>query len=299
MGCFLACFGFKTKKKGRKSRNISSSVEQNHGSYLPLDSDVFIKLDTTEKHNALDSGIKGKTKEASTSKIKKKVSFNLNVEAYEPIQNEADINTFYLSDSEEEEKTKWEFNPETTSLMATLHYAQDSISSRIKSYPQNHRYHNCTDEIYEDIEDDDYELEDDLSSDEDKGDDHASTHGNDYDRDKNSVFRQNLRLKSEEIEGIESDRKKQALSVLSPVENLSQWRAVKAKVAPVRPEKENVELEQYYEQNTPKCHPEEERSLDFSDFKNTKNRRVFRRDQGCSSSTVAVEASLSNWLSLT
>ncbi|XP_075524381.1 uncharacterized protein LOC142556779 [Primulina tabacum] len=248
MGCFLACFGFNTNKKQRKSRNISSSVEQNHGSYLPLDSDVFIKRDTTEKHSALDSGIIEKAKEASRSKIKKKVGFNLNVEAYEPIHNhEEDINTLYLSDSEEEgEETKWEFNTDTTSLMATLHYAQDPISSRIKSYPQNHRYHNCcTDEIYEDGEDD-YELEDDLSSDEDKGDD-CGSHEND---EKNSVFRESLGLKNEGIEGIGSDlcakySKKHVLSVLSPVENLSQWKAVKAKVASVRREKENVELEEY------------------------------------------------------
>ncbi|XP_073301210.1 uncharacterized protein [Primulina huaijiensis] len=296
MGCFLACFGFNTNKKRRKSRNISSSVEQNHGSYLPLDSDVFIKLDTTEKHSALDSGIIEKAKEASRSKIKKKVSFNLNVEAYEPIHNhEEDINKLYLSDSEEEgEETKWEFNTDTTSLMATLHYAQDSISSRIKSYPQNHRYHNCcTDEIYEDG-DDDYELEDDLSSDEDKGDD-CGSHEND---EKNSVFRENLGLNNE---GIGSDlcakySKKQVLSVLSPVENLSQWKAVKAKVASVRREKENVELEEY-KQNTTKCHPKEEQSFDSCDFRNMKNWKVLR-DQRCIG-TVAVHDSLSNWLSLT
>ncbi|XP_073282670.1 uncharacterized protein [Primulina huaijiensis] len=296
MGCFLACFGFKTKKKRRKSRNISSSVEQSHGSYLALiDSDVFIKLDTTEKHNTLDSEIKEKPKEASISKIKNQVSFNLNVEAYEPIHNEEDINTF-LSDSEEEEQTKWEFNTETTSLMATLHFTQDSISSRInKSYPQNHRYRNCsTDEIYEE-EDDGYEFEDDLSSYEDKGDNYNSEND-----EKNSIFRQNLGSKNEEIEGIGSDlyandRKKHVLSVLSPVENLSQWKAVKAKVAPPRHEKENAVLDHEYEPNTPKCHPKEEHSLDPCALKNMKSLKVLG-DQGRS---VTVDASLSNWLRLT
>ncbi|XP_075507407.1 uncharacterized protein LOC142544233 [Primulina tabacum] len=241
----FSCMFWIQNEEERKSRNISSSVEQNHGSYLALDSDVFIKLDTTEKHNTLDSEIKEKPKEASISKIKNKVSFNLNVEAYEPIHNEEDISTF-LSDSEEEEQTKWEFNTETTSLMATLHFTQDSISSRInKSYAQSHRYRNCsTEEIYEE-ENDGYEFEDDLSSNEDKGDNYDSEND-----EKNSILRQNLGSKNEEIEGIGSDlyandRKKHVLSVLSPVENLSQWKAVKAKVAPLRHEKENAALDDF------------------------------------------------------
>ncbi|KZV43589.1 transcription initiation factor TFIID subunit 7-like [Dorcoceras hygrometricum] len=278
MGCFLACFGFKPKKKGRKSRNISSSAEQNHGRYLPLDSDVCTKFDTTEKHNALDSGIKEKAKEESRSRIKKKVRFNLNVVAYEPIHNEEDIN-IYVSDNEEEE-TRWEFNTETTSLMGTLHYAQDPIS-----YPQNHRYHNCsTDEIYEDVGGD-YELDNDMSSDEDYKEDKSNDCENDEEKSGH-----NLGLKNEEIKGIGSDlyakdrKSKHLLSVLSPVENLSQWKAVKARSAPLRPrEKENVALDEY-QQSTPSCRLK----LEDQCLKSSKSPKVLR-----------VDASLSNWLSLT
>lgn len=82
---------------------------------------------------------------------------------------------------------------------------------------------------------------------------------------------------------------------LTPVENLIKWKAVKAKVAPLRREKENVELDHEYDQNTPKCHPKEEQSLDPCAFKNMKIWKVLR-DQGRS---VTVDASLSNWLRLT
>ncbi|KAL0414258.1 UNVERIFIED_CONTAM: hypothetical protein Sradi_1627500 [Sesamum radiatum] len=146
MGCFLACFGFKKKKNRRKPGKKSPSLEHNHGSYIPLDYEASIKLDMDENHiSSSDScQLKVKGKEPSISKIKKKVTFNLNVKAYEPIPDDDDDIGTYLSEGEE--KTKWEFDAETKSM--GIQY----------SNPASYRYRNCRDSY--DDEDDELKIED-------------------------------------------------------------------------------------------------------------------------------------------
>lgn len=165
--------------------------------------------------------------------------FNLNVKAYEPIPDDDEV--------ESEEETG-------------LRYEEDVIAS---SYPASYRYHNCR---YSDSEEDG-DIDDD--EDEDEEDDFSSIQSDDVGSD-NDVKNQDQTSVEQRATESRSDVGRYVSSVLSPVENLSQWRAVKAKAAIVQPklQKENL---------IPSS------AAPHSDSK--------RR------SDVAVDASLSNWLS--
>ncbi|PIN11532.1 hypothetical protein CDL12_15857 [Handroanthus impetiginosus] len=214
MGCFLACFGFKKKKKRKKSAKESPSGEQNIVSYVPLDSDASIK----ENHFISKS-------HQQKEKPKKKVSFNLNVKAYEPIPNDDDNG----KDSYDE-----------------LKLDKDDLD-------------------FDDIgfEDSDEHIDDVCSN----GSDDVITNNIPDERNKSIDKAPDL----QRLQG--RDRSWYVLSVLNLVENLTQWKQVKAKAAKMHPkcEKENLVLK--LEDNSD--------SLDFKKIRN---------------SNVAVDASLSNWL---
>ncbi|GFQ08631.1 hypothetical protein PHJA_003007100 [Phtheirospermum japonicum] len=273
MGCFLTCFGFKKKKKSRRPGKKSHSAHQNHGNYVPLDSDVSIKLDIKEN--------KEKPKEPSKSKIKKKVSFNLNVKTYEPIPNDDDIIN-YLSDGEEE--TKWEFNTEAKST-STLHYTNSIATS--------YRYKNCRDS-YDDDGDDEFEFdENDLDFEESEDSDDEPDEISSNESDDNEVI--NNRVPGEEninieLQGLKSKVNGQyVFSVLNPVENLTQWKKLKAKAekGPMKFEKENLNSRLDEESFLGK-RPNSD-SLNFKKLRNYSNVPRF------SERTIAVDASFSNW----
>ncbi|XP_057781520.1 uncharacterized protein LOC130999858 [Salvia miltiorrhiza] len=189
MGCFLACFGFKEKKKKKLCNKNSSFVEQHNQGYVPLDSDTS----------------QLKEKPSSISKLKKKVRFNLNVKAYEAISHEV---ASYLSEEEEEEEE------EANNTAGSLHYEEDAIAS----YPASYRYQNCR--YSDDEEDEDEYIELDESENELDEDDVSSIYDDDDDVTKNI-----------EVQTTESRSNPQRYdsSVLTPIENLSQWREIKAK----------------------------------------------------------------------
>ncbi|XP_059632313.1 uncharacterized protein LOC132274959 [Cornus florida] len=299
MGCFLACFGYsKKRKKPRKpSSKILSGGDQRHGSYLPLDSVVATKPEFNNKG-----------KEGSSLRIRKKVSFNLNVKSYEPIPNDE---TSYFWDEEEEcEKNGGETATESAPLFLSK---RDSMGSKMGSYPLNYRYVNCRDS-YE--EEDNIELEeDDLDEDEDEDE---GSGGSDYGDDRETIQEFSTQfcslsmesqkmvtstqladdkaasldqgLKKVERNRIARDRSQYVHSVLNPVENLSQWKAVKARTTlPLKHQsKENLTLEQ--QQQLPTIlKPIVNSSSPFNykpDFSQSKP-----LVQG-----IAVDASLSNWL---
>lgn len=277
MGCFLACFGFSKKPKRRKPANKVLSPDQGHGSYKPLDSDVTTNLDITDNPSKSDSEFSIKGKERSILRIKKKVSFNLNIKAYEPLPNH-DF-TSYLSESEEE---KCEENKQETAKASN-----DSEASKTSSYPSNYRYQNCRDPY---DEDDDIKLEE---SDDDDIDDGDEEYDGDSDNSDNFKMCQeefseqfcSLSMDSEKrVTSVQlgddktnnlmpitasldqelkklglnhkaaRDRSQYVFSVLNPVENLTQWKAVKAKATPPlkQQRKENIELEQE-QQRIPLC----------------------------------------------
>ncbi|XP_055813751.1 histone H2A.Z-specific chaperone CHZ1 [Solanum dulcamara] len=268
MGCFLGCFGFTTKKQKRIKPCNKFQV---HQKYVPLDSAKEIIADSA------NSKPRDKPKESSKRKVKKKVSFNLDVKTYERIQD--DNNTTYFS--EEEEKTQREYNEQKT--------AKASLSM----YPSSHRYYNCNDSYEEedeitledsDIDDLDEEEEDYGVSDDDDddggGDEYNSLH----------IETENKYGNVEKLNKDESNEvgRNHRNSVLLPVENLTQWKAVKARGAQqVKQQKENI-IKLDGKQELPLIEKPVNHGADVNPKNNSKPKP---NEHG-----IPVDASLSNWL---
>lgn len=168
-----------------------------------------------------------KPKEQLSARVKKKVSFNLNVTAYKPLPKNAETD----EEIEEETASNFEENP-----------------LRNGPFPSNHRYQNCRDGY--DEEDDDVKLEDSDPDDEDIDDlndldEEYGFHcyGNDSGSPKEAEFSRKLSSFSQlyqdeyntDHEGNRNkrDRNRYVSSVLNPIENLSQWKEIKTREASV------------------------------------------------------------------
>lgn len=212
-----------------------------------------------------------KPKESSKPKVKKKVSFNLNVKAYERIQDD-DNNTTYFSD--EEEKTQCEYNE------------QETAKSSMSMYPSSYRYYNCNDEEDEitleesdidELDEEDYGVSDDDDDNEDGGDETENKFENDK------------RLNKDETNEVSQDnRNLYGNSVLLPVENLTQWKAVKARGAQqVKHQKENT-IKLDGKQEIPLLKKPVINCADLNPKENSKPKTRGHE--------IPVDASLSNWL---
>lgn len=231
--------------------------------------------------------IRENPKEQQKLKTRKKVSFNLNVQTYEPISN-----TYNLLEDEEEEKMGKNGGE----------VARGSLLSGTNSTSHsNYRYQNCRD-CYD--EEDDIAFEDsDLDDEEDEDDDdNEYDWESDIDGQRTSQDGFSKQFCSSSISsknGISSDpvvdenannamplSVRDIHSVLSPVENLSQWRAAKAKSVPQKNQrKENIGvLQEPSEPSVP--------------FRSNSN---FSSSPLCNQSKpllqeIKVDASLSSWL---
>lgn len=205
------------------------------------------------------------------------MSFNLNVQIYEPLPKEE--TSCHLDDDNKEEKMRNERDAGVSGL--------DSCKIKNGSFPSNHRYHNCV----ENFEDGD-EIESDLDyydEDDDEDEDDEFSSGDEFDED--ATQKESLEQVSidESEEKPARDRRQQVPSVLNPVENLSQWKAMKAKTAPIKHlRKENIELEQetsvpFASKTSSNLHP----SILVS--KQNQSKPPLLQE-------IAVDASLSNWL---
>ncbi|KAI4345872.1 hypothetical protein L6164_012960 [Bauhinia variegata] len=229
MGCFFQCFGLSKKRKRRKTlyRVLAAAADQKHGNYQTLDSSLTVNLAVKENAIVPFSDIRDECKEKTSVKSKKKkVSFNLNVQIYQPHPNAYKI---LDSDDDEEDGEKENGYESATSTM---------------QYPSNHRYYNCKDGY------DEEEEESHLFYDDDDDDDWDDGNAED---DEIEIGDQNTRRKeicdkscSSMAEDRSQDRSQYMDSVLRPVENLTQWKAMKAKVAAKskHKRKENVSSEQ-------------------------------------------------------
>lgn len=252
-------------------------------------------------------------KDRLSSKIKKKVSFNLNVRTYEPIRNEEV--TDHFSDEESEKDT-----------ISKLQSQNDSTGSMIGPYPSNHRYQSFRDSYDEcdDIELEESDIDDDFvdTDEEDEEEEDSQECNDDYDSPKTSQ-KENLdpfyssktdsgksisfsrsdegetgnflRIRALQDDGVlkvESnrsvrDRSQYVHSVLNPVENLTQWKAIKARATPtVKKQKENIGTKQ---ERVPLSSSQSFSPLPFSDKLNSNHSKPLI--QG-----FAVDSSLSNWL---
>ncbi|PON44348.1 eisosome protein [Parasponia andersonii] len=300
MGCFLACFGNSKKdRKRRRQRNqVQPRDQYRNASFKAVQSVVSSVQEESERPISLVSEVRDKPEEQPSLSTRKKVTFDSNVKTYEHVSTHEDSEK--LPESEDATKTK-EDKEDLANLMLSKSFSEDSsITSSLGSYPPNHRYQNCRDSDDEDEEldfgDSDLDDEDDEYEDEDDGE-------IDYEDEIVDLKRRNSEevnspmpvsgLLESEIQPIglnrnARDRSGYVHSVLNPVENLSQWKAIKAKGTPkMKPQKENFILEQEPWISFSSEPAFKELSLSFKSKKDQPTRPK---------QEVAVDASLSNWL---
>lgn len=301
MGCFLGCFGFSGKRRRRNPANKVLPGDHRLGSYEPLDSSAS-QLSCSDK----------KIKEISSIKIGKKVSFNLNVQTYEPLKN--DETAYQFSESDEDEMRVQNGEGLTNGSLSTNLSEEKSTVSKMGPFPSNHRYQNCRDS-YDDEEDDMAYIGSDLDEDDDGDDEFEYDYDDENDIDDQRISQSEFlkQLNTQSVESAERnvinnhmqmqlpastdgdskrnarDRSQYVNSVLNPVENLTQWKAVKARTAaaPKHLRKENNGLQQ-------------EAQLPF-DLKTSSDLYPFNFAPNHNQSKpllheIAVDASLSNWL---
>ncbi|XP_044502530.1 uncharacterized protein LOC123223432 [Mangifera indica] len=214
-----------------------------------------------------DCRYRGKAdEERLSSDSRKKVTFDSNVKTYEPVFSEVTSNLPEISEVREVKKKKEEEDFLVRSKQSQSFSEASSITSSSGSYPSNYRYQNCRDSEDEDDELDlGSDLDDDEEGEEDDGvvdyDDICEDDGSDYAESRIAVG------KADAKEVVDSslvtsdldercmklirgnrrvrDRSVHVKSVLNPVENLTQWKAVLAKGKPqLKQPKENFAVDQ-------------------------------------------------------
>ncbi|KAJ9169658.1 hypothetical protein P3X46_017821 [Hevea brasiliensis] len=305
MGCFLACFGSSKDRKRRKQRHKVQPREQRNAGYNPVQSAVSLVHSNPEKPTNPVSEIRDNPEKQLTLGARKKVTFDSSVTTYEHVSVEESIE--FSAENEDGSKREEEEENFAKSSQSQSYSEDGSITSSSGSYPSNHRYLNCRDSDDE-LDYGESEIEDDDEEDEDDG---VLDYNDIYEDDGILESRSKVSLPkgtpppfTEEIEspavvsGLPErelkpnpnvrDRSAYVHSVLNPVENLTQWKAVKAKgTPPLKQQKENFTLGQ-------------EPRISFS------SEPSFRELQFCfnmksdqskkSNQEIAVDASLSNWL---
>ncbi|KAL0005426.1 hypothetical protein SO802_012987 [Lithocarpus litseifolius] len=332
MVCFLACFGTCKRQKHRNLASLTPSTDQStHGVTTEPP-----KQDDIEEPISLISESKVPLEEPTNCGDRKKVTFDLNVKTCEKLCTKEVINTLIESNEKKERAKKEEKAVESKSF-------SDLIASDKLSYPTNHRYQNCPDceAEYEDID----LVESDFADDEeDEGGDNQTSV---QEESSESLFSLSIdsrkyvsanetgekevnspmpvhassdkELKTIGLSPIVRDRSQYVHSVLNPIENLTQWKAVQAKaLTPImmNQEKENINLEPYF--NIATCPEKENINLEphfnieeninlephFNgetspepSFKQSKrNLKPEFKDLKSAEHEVAVDTSLSSWL---
>ncbi|XP_073272028.1 uncharacterized protein [Primulina huaijiensis] len=314
MGCFLGCFGDATDQKNKKQRTRRASPKgqkrnqaENARQKSTLVDQSILETPPTNLVSELQN--KPKEEEKLSPSPKKRVTFNSNITTHDHVsvfESTDSLPECDISVRREEEKDLKALNPGSED--------GNLITSSVGSYPSNHRYHNTIDsddeaEDYGDSEDlddlDDFEDEEGFN---DRDEDDAVSVMNCQD-----VWSESIVISSAESrvenhstnsihEEVEShmletwqpsvveafgaktnarDRRDYVNSVLNPVENITQWKALKSKGTSclLKPQKENLIS---YSERTRKP---------MSPGVRTRSDELKKSNQ-----EVAVDASLSNWL---
>ncbi|XP_042516558.1 rRNA biogenesis protein rrp36-like [Macadamia integrifolia] len=324
MGCFLACFGSsKDKDRQRRRRHKILPGDQRHGSYEPLK--PVLSLNQESKETSISSVLeqRDKPEQQLSFSTRKKVTFDLNVKTYENVAAPQTSSNCSWENDEDKERGKEEEKRAKASQSLSAS-EDDSVTSSLGSYPPNHRYQNCRDS------DDEDEKIDFSESDLDEDDEDDEEDDGDYDGDddepieykpESSVSFLSLpmesrtracatlpndkevkrsmpicgsterELKTLPLNQNARDRSKYVQSVLNPVENLSQWKAVKAKPRAATPPLKNQKENGHFEQETQiPFNPEPTSKVPL-----LKSSQSFSHSRHIKQET-AVDASLSNWL---
>lgn len=296
MGCFLGCFGSSKDRRRRKQRHKVQPREQRNAGYNPVQSAVSLVQNSPEKSTNPVSEIRDNPEEKLSLSPRKKVTFNSSVTTYEHVSVEE--STEFPAENEDERRKREEKEENLAKPTQSQSSSEDgSITSSSGSYPSNHRYQNCRDSDDE-LDYGESEIEDD-EEDEDGGElDYDDCYEDD------GILESRPPPFTEEIEnpavvsGLPErelkpnpnvrDRSGYVHSVLNPVENLTQWKAVKSKgTTPLKQQKENITLSQE-PRNSFSSEPSF-REMRFSfDAKSDQSKKQNQE--------IAVDASLSNWL---
>lgn len=313
MACFLGCFGSTKSPKRRRQRNKVLPRHQTNGSYNSAQPTTSPKQQNTEVPISPVSESSHKPEEQLSVSTRKRVTFDSNVKTYEGTSSH--VITEYppgINKNEKESKEEGKEGREEEELLAKRSLAHspiedDSATSSIETYPPNHRYQNCRnsddeseelafEDCDEEDEDEDEDEDDDDDDDDDGGGDDVDVDDYNYYDEVSSEFMESrgrvsvTRVVTEENEALKTlgsskyarDRSGYVHSVLNPVENLTQWKSLKARTTPVlKQQKENVASSHH------------EPCILFSTEPSFKS----KSDQSMKSNQeVAVDASLSNWL---
>ncbi|KAG7536529.1 hypothetical protein ISN44_As13g004730 [Arabidopsis suecica] len=224
----------------------------------------------------------------SPSPNRKRVTFDTNVTTYEHIVVDESVELF--------EEKKEEVKSKQTRCSSE---GSDVTSNSSGSYPSNHRYQNCRES--DDEEEDVTDIDDDDDDDDDGGlldedyynDDNYEDKLHNWDK---VVYTEEIADNVMDIKRIEEksnvsarDRSGYVNAVLNPIENLSQWKAVKSKgrTTQTQPRKENAINASF------SLEPQvDELSSSFSLNRKSRDETKKQRTQ-----EIAVDASLSTWLS--
>ncbi|CAM8962577.1 unnamed protein product [Rhodiola kirilowii] len=327
MGCFLACFGSSKDKKERHrhSNRVPYGAKDQRRGYNPVEEVVYpnerftpvqqvvsptslisafqnksvdefsagihesvqheaspLKSDNFVSPSSLDSRSREKSADDLSSGATKKVSFNSVVKTHKPVVT-CQLLDEVLGRKELGEKAESLAKPSKQNSLSEA----GSKPSSLGSYPPNHRYQNCRESDEEeveldcresdmDVDIDDSEMEENEYSDEDKLTDKPEI----------SPVVNSIRTKNG---AANSGRDAYDQSILNPVENLSQWKALESKgKPPLQPQKENSALDL---QEPPAISYSSE--PDFNRSASLKSKVAHGEQQ---THSVAIDASLSNWL---
>ncbi|RYR25106.1 hypothetical protein Ahy_B02g058733 isoform B [Arachis hypogaea] len=242
MGCFLACFG-SSKSKRRKHTH---SVQRNATS-KPEQPRVSLVQDHSETSLNTESELQGKNEEQLSVSSRKKVTFDSNIRTYDPVSPD-EVSDFKSGEEEHAGKEEALEKPSQSKLSSS---GDCSVTSK-GSFPPNHRYQNCRESDDEDEEELDYGVSD-LSDEDEECDEMVEEFEEDRVKiDVDHVVTEGVMEST--IQNCESDLKPFGVNpnardrnayvhpVLNPVENLTQWKSVKAKrtvSSPLKPQKEN------------------------------------------------------------
>ncbi|GAV85727.1 hypothetical protein CFOL_v3_29161 [Cephalotus follicularis] len=295
MGCFLACFGSSKHGKRRNQRHKVLPGNQRNASYNSVQSAVSLPQDYPEKPICPVPEIQDKPENQPSSTSRKKVTFDSNVKTYEHVfpHEGADFLAKNEEGSEEEKGAEGNLAKSSRSHSSS---EESSITSSSGTYPTNHRYQNCRDS------DDELGYEESDLDDDDNDDDYGELDYVDFDENYDDKILESMtrsygaktsmvvgglpeeELKSTGLNRTAQDRSGYVHPVLNPVENLTQWKTVKAKEIPqLKQQKENINLEQESWISFKELSFDFESKFDYQPKKSNQD--------------VAVDASLSNWLS--
>ncbi|XP_041008621.1 uncharacterized protein LOC121252859 [Juglans microcarpa x Juglans regia] len=293
MGCFLVCFG--STKDGRKQRKQSQNKFHPHDNvrtvdYKPVQSAISSIQGTSENPSIKQiSQVRDESEKELSFRARKKVTFDSNVKTHEHVTCGEALDLL-LQKKPSQSKSSLE---------------DSLITSSSGSYPPNYRYQNCrdSDDEYEeldcedtDLDDDDGGLEDDgLYADDDEGIVRsrktisvAHVFTEEADSTKPICALPDGEMKPIGSNQYARDRSAYVHPVLNPVENLTQWKAVKAKGDPqLKPQKENFVSDR--ETQVLSASEPSFNGLSFSFKSETDQSKKLNKE-------IAVDASLSNWL---